>query len=304
MDDIFAVVTIVGAALLVAGAVLRRVGAEGGVAMRIAAGIMEWRGFFIALAVIAVFRICIYELFWIPSGSMQPSLRKGEFVLVDKREYGIRAPLLDARLSDGREPEHGEIVVFRFPGDEGVFYIKRIIALPGDVIEIDGNGIRIDGDEVASIGPSASEYVYSEDRRSLLARLGGLFSSDARAASPIRSGLYWERLPQGWHAYLLAHENASPPLPLRSEHCEASLGRRALTCTVPPDSYFVMGDNRHRSNDSRFWAFVPRSNLVGPAVRIFVSFDAITRSFMPLGLSDEPPAIDGLEPPEGSAPSG
>lgn len=302
MDDLFALASLAAAALWLAALAAARWGAGrpgsmAGSARALAAGALGLRSYFIALFAVTVFRAFLYEMFWIPSASMQPTLREGEFVVVDKRSYGARVPLLGGRLSRGREPARGEIVVFRFPLQEEVFYIKRIVALPGDEFTVNGNQL-IFGDAApapaAYRGPAADSYVYHETAPGFGNGLLGLFGAGER--EEVASILLWEELPGGWHPLLLSDVHLAPDAPYRGPECQASYGGARLRCTVPEDHYFVMGDNRHRSNDSRFWGFVPRELLVGPAFAVALSLDSFGRSFSGLGLTAEAAPLDGLDP--------
>ena len=245
-----------------------------------------WRSNAIIIIAITIWRVVFYEFFWIPSSSMEPTLRKWEVVAVNKRSYGLRVPVLDERITAGRAPERGEIVVFRFPQDEGVFYIKRIVALAGEDFSIAGDRIDVAGSRFELIGPAAADYQYEAPL------LGGKPTKSAQ--------LYWEGNENGWLPVLLTDANAHrarfrPPDGCRVEIDPA--GYQRLRCRVPDDHYLVMGDNRHRSNDSRFWGFVPRANLVGPAVRLVVSGVELARSGTSLQLDDLPQPVDDLAPP-------
>ena len=283
VDDIFTIVSL-ACVLLWLLAMLIRHKVTASLGRTFVRFVLSWQSYMVALIIIALFRITLYEMFWIPSASMQPTLREGEFVIVDKNDFGIRVPLLGFKTGRSKEPERGQIVVFNYPLQPDLYYIKRIIGVPGDNIVIDGNTVILDGNVLAYSGPSSNEYIYNE---------GGVLSE----SEIISSEILWERLPDGWHSLLLTSLQAAPAAVLNNDACESSASGRQLVCTVPADSYFVMGDNRHRSNDSRIWGFVPRSHLIGPAFTVAISFDDFSRSFTGLGLTAEAAPIDDHIPP-------
>lgn len=192
------------------------------------------RSLFPVILIIFVLRSFLAEPFRIPSSSMEPTLEEGDFILVNKYTYGIRLPVLDRKVIEVGEPAHGDVVVFRFPADPRQDYIKRIVGLPGDEVSYYQKQLYINGEPVEEeqLGPVATET--------------GL---DAMA--------YRERIGDEWHAMLKMPERHDP---------------REGSITVPEGYYFVMGDNRDNSNDSRSWGFVPEQNLVGRAFFIWMNW--------------------------------
>jgi len=170
-----------------------------------------------ALILALIIKTFFIQAFKIPSGSMIPTLLKGDQILVNKFIYGTRIPLSDVKVLTVREPRRGDIVVFEYPEDRGVHYIKRLIGLPGDTIEIVNKAVLINGEKYDV--------------------------ADAQYEDP-------EVLPSA----LSVRDNFGP-------------------LVVPPHSYFMMGDNRDNSRDSRFWGFVDNAELVGNAVIIYWSWD-------------------------------
>ncbi len=199
------------------------------------------RSFFPVILIVLLLRSFLVEPFRIPSGSMIPTLKVGDFILVNKFSYGIRLPVIDTKVIPISEPERGDVVVFRFPKDPSVDYIKRVIGLPGDRVAY------------------RNKHVYINGKRAPLEKLGPY--TETKGGMPIPGAIrYSETLPDdGKHDILL--ENNRPTY--NGEWI------------IPEGHYFVMGDNRDNSNDSRFWGFVPEKNLVGKAFMIWMnwSFD-------------------------------
>ena len=298
MDDLFALASIIVVIVWSIAYYLKRT-TKSEVLLKNAKAICELKSYFIALLVITVFRAIFYEMFWIPSASMQPTLREGEFVIVDKNSYGYKLPLVDVKLSEGRDPQRGEIVVFKYPLQDDVFYIKRIIAIPGDKLTINGNQIIINdnvADAVKYLGPANTPYIYEESRTKGL--LGGVIDTITnKDPRKVRSDILWEKLPAvGWHPILVTEIYQAPNTGYNGNECRSSYLGVRLECIVPENSYFVMGDNRHRSNDSRYWGFVPKELLVGPAFAVAISLDKLSRSFTSLGLTANANEMDGLVP--------
>ena len=208
---------------------------------RVAGIVIEYaRAFFPVILVVFVLRSFIVEPFRIPSGSMLPSLYIGDFILVSKFSYGIRLPLVNQKVFSIGTPKRGEVLVFRYPHDEKTNFIKRVVGLPGDIIDYKNKRLRING-TIVDLQKSNREGTEQSTQ----------FSNQVRQ--------YIERLGKSSHGILL----------------DASLGSRDYTrIVVPPDHFFVMGDNRDHSNDSRFWGFVPEENIVGRAFFVWFSWDS------------------------------
>jgi signal peptidase I len=197
------------------------------------------KSFFPVLLIVFMLRSFLVEPFRIPSGSMLPTLQVGDFILVNKFSYGIRLPVVHNILASMNIPERGDVMVFRWPGDNKTNYIKRVIGLPGDVIEYQNKRLTVNGKPLeTTVLESAYEFQTSYGR--------------AIAALELT-----ERLGDDTHHILINPQAA--PRPARRE--------------VPEGHYFVMGDNRDHSADSRAWGFVPELNVVGRAFFIWFSWD-------------------------------
>lgn len=213
---------------------------EGGDPEREPVAVEYARSLFPVLFVVLLFRSFLFEPFKIPSGSMIPTLLIGDFIVVNKYAYGLRLPVLDTKVVELGEPRRGDVVVFRYPVDTSVNFIKRVIGLPGDTIAYRDKRLFINGEAVETVG--AAPYR----------------SSEVKCATP-RSDAMRVREDLGLKRHdILIHE---------------SLRGRDGQWVVPEGHYFMMGDNRDRSNDSREWGFVPEANLVGRAVGIWLNLD-------------------------------
>ena len=198
------------------------------------------RAFFPVLLIVFLLRSVAVEPFRIPSGSMLPTLQVGDFILVNKYQYGIRLPVVNMKLIEVGSPDYGDVMVFRFPHDENVNFIKRVVGLPGDSVEYRDKTISINGQEIAQ--DVVGEYwINPESNRKIQTQLfSESFGSEEQ------------------HKILIDEKR----------------GARTLVFNVPEDTFFVLGDNRDYSNDSRFWGFVPEANLIGRAFFIWFSWDS------------------------------
>jgi signal peptidase I len=218
------------------------------------------RGFFTIILVVFVLRSFVAEPYQIPSSSMRPGLVVGDFILVNKFSYGIRVPVLNNVLIPVGKPEHGDVMVFNYPRDPSINYIKRVIGLPGDLVEYRGKRLTINGQPVPT--EALGEHIYPE------------------AGMSVANKLFSEK--HGEHSYQTLQVPELPPFswmelkefPAR-EQCRYD--DEGFVCKVPQGHYFMMGDNRDHSADSRYWGFVPEKYVVGKAFLVWMNFREFSR---------------------------
>lgn len=201
------------------------------------------RAFFPVLLIVLLLRSFLVEPFRIPSGSMIPTLHIGDFILVNKFKYGIRLPVLNTKVLDMQLPQHGDVVVFRYPRNPEIDYIKRVVGVPGDKIRYFNKTLSVNG-------------------KLLNQKIKGPYDTECA------------QLP-GSPAFVIEEtsENVTHDIIQCRDRPE-----RPYDFTVPDGQYFVMGDNRDNSSDSRVWGFVPEANLVGNAFFIWMSIDTSINS--------------------------
>jgi len=198
------------------------------------------RSFFPILLIVLVLRSFLAEPFRIPSGSDKPTLLPGDFILVNKFDYGVRLPVLHTKIVKVGEPERGDIAVFRYPVDPSKDYIKRVIGVPGDRISYIDKTLYVNG----KVMPQTA--------------VGTAIDSDDV------NGPRWPVQIKEEDFFGIKHKiYLRPDVPAQD-----------FSLTVPPGQYFMMGDNRDNSNDSRYWGFVPEQNLLGKAFLIWFSWDS------------------------------
>ena len=213
--------------------------------------------FFPVILIVFLLRSFLVEPFKIPSSSMVPTLLVGDFILVNKYTYGIRIPVANRKVIQVGSPRRGDVMVFRYPEDPSLDYIKRVVGLPGDRIEYRGKRLSVNGTPVPT--RQIDDYL-SRERMQFSRR-------------------YVETLDGSEHEILLEDDGLTALMPSRafpySGNCNYNMN--GLACTVPPGHYFVMGDNRDNSSDSRVWGFVPDANIVGKAFFIWLNLSELGR---------------------------
>ena len=223
---------------------------------------LDWTaGLFPVILIVFLLRSFLFEPFKIPSGSMMPTLLIGDLILVNKFHYGVRLPIVNKKIIDNNDPARGDVMVFRFPSDPSTDYIKRVVGLPGDEVSFRNQQLSINGQAVP-VEPLPPPGFYDEDSRR--------YSLEFK-----------EKLGDVEHRILINPQSTpffgsqeGNRFPYR-ENCRYSA--EGVTCKVPPGHYFMMGDNRDNSLDSRYWGFVPDQNIIGRAFFIWMNFGDLKR---------------------------
>ena len=213
--------------------------------------------FFPVILIVFLLRSFLVEPFKIPSSSMVPTLLVGDFILVNKFTYGIRLPVANSKIVEMGRPQRGDVMVFRYPEDPSLDYIKRVVGVPGDRVEYRNKRLTING--VAVPVRQTDDYL-SRERMQFSRR-------------------FVETLGGAEHQILLDEDAQGSVAPSRAfpfaANCNYNMS--GLACTVPPGHYFMMGDNRDNSSDSRVWGFVPDENIVGKAFFIWLNLNELGR---------------------------
>jgi signal peptidase I len=216
---------------------------------------LDWTaGLFPVILVVFLLRSFLFEPFKIPSGSMMPTLLTGDLILVNKFVYGLRLPVINTKITDGTPPARGDVMVFRYPPQPSMDYIKRVVGVPGDEVsylnkKLTINGVPVPKEEVPDFFDEETMRYLKQYRENLGGKQHLLLNDDTR-----RAGL---------------SEAEIMPFP-NQENCRYSV--EGVVCKVPPGMFFMMGDNRDNSLDSRYWGFVPDQNIVGKAFLIWMNF--------------------------------
>ena len=214
---------------------------------------------FPVIAFVLVLRSFLYEPFKITSGSMMPTLLDGDFILVNKFNYGLRDPLVRNKFVDIGLPERGDVIVFKYPREPQIDYIKRVVGLPGDRVIYRNKSLYIKP-ACTETTNECKEYVQVEQDL--------VISDDSEIVGAEGLTRFVSKMPNKTHE-IYVDNNILP----RTPHYFKQSGTARDEFVVPKGHYFVLGDNRDNSLDGRFWGFVPEENLVGEAVFIWMSFD-------------------------------
>jgi signal peptidase I len=220
---------------------------------------LDWTaGLFPVILVVFLLRSFLFEPFKIPSGSMVPTLLVGDLILVSKFHYGIRLPVINKKIVENNPVRRGDVMVFRYPADPRLDYIKRVVGLPGDEVAYLNQKLSINGKPVEEIAQ------------------GEHYDDDSMSYAP----LYLEKLGDVEHKIRVdvrraAYYGPDPKTFPMAENCRYS--PEGVVCKVPPGHYFMMGDNRDNSQDSRYWGFVPDENIVGKAFFVWMNFGNLGR---------------------------
>jgi signal peptidase I len=219
---------------------------------------LDWTaGLFPVIAAVFLLRSFLFEPFKIPSGSMIPTLLVGDLILVNKFHYGLRLPVLNTKLTEGTPVQRGDVMVFRYPPQPSLDYIKRVVGVPGDEVAYLNKRLTVNGKAIET--QAVPEFFDEESMRYMRQ--------------------FEEKL--GSQPHRLLNDDDRPAYVMGAiqfpyhENCRYSV--EGVVCKVPAGHYFMMGDNRDNSQDSRYWGFVPDANIVGRAVFVWMNFGNLKR---------------------------
>ena len=220
---------------------------------------LDWTaGLFPVIVVVFLLRSFLFEPFKIPSGSMIPTLLINDLILVNKFHYGVRLPVINLKILNNNSPERGDVMVFRFPPKPSLDYIKRVVGVPGDEVAYLNKKLTING---VPLSKSVLPDFFDEDT--------------------MRYAKQFEEVTTKNKHYRLLNDDDRPAFipgtddfPFK-QNCHYS--SEGVVCKVPEGHYFMMGDNRDNSLDSRYWGFVPEKNIVGKAFFVWMNFGNLKR---------------------------
>ena len=229
---------------------------------------LDWTaGLFPVILVVFVLRSFLFEPFKIPSGSMIPTLWVGDLILVNKFHYGVRLPVINTQVTAGEPVRRGDVMVFRYPPKPSLDYIKRVVGVPGDEVAYLNKQLSINGKVVAKA--NLPDF-FEQDSLSYIKQFQETFpvgasTSEMTNTKAVRLLNNAER-----PAFIAGTED----FPFKNQ-CSYSV--EGVVCKVPPGHFFMMGDNRDNSLDSRYWGFVPEANIVGKAIMVWMNFSSLKR---------------------------
>lgn len=219
---------------------------------------LDWTaGLFPVIAIVFVLRSFLFEPFKIPSGSMIPTLMVGDLILVNKFTYGVRLPVINKKITEGNKPQRGDVMVFRYPPQPTLDYIKRVVGVPGDEVAYINKRLTINGQELPT--RELPDFLDRDVMRYFKQIEESLGEKPHRAI--VNNDV--PAFIQGATSFEF------------KENCRYSV--EGVTCKVPEGHYFMMGDNRDNSLDSRYWGFVPDKNIVGKAFFVWMNFGDLSR---------------------------
>ncbi len=211
---------------------------------------------FFVIAIVFVFRSFLIEPFRIPSGSMMPTLQDGDFIAVSKLSYGIRNPLTNKTIIETGRPQRGDVIVFKYPEDKSIDFIKRVVGVPGDTV----------------IYQNKQLYLIKKGTKDIIEISEQPLGSDQEGGA-MGFGETYNVYRESFDKDESHRIRVNPQAPSMSQYFHRDGDNAVGVWTVPEDCYFAMGDNRDNSKDSRFWGFVPYENIIGKTVGVWLSLD-------------------------------
>ena len=229
---------------------------------------LDWTaGLFPVILVVFVLRSFLFEPFKIPSGSMIPTLWVGDLILVNKFHYGVRLPVINTQVTAGEPVRRGDVMVFRYPPKPSLDYIKRVVGVPGDEVAYLNKQLSINGKVV--VKANLPDF-FEQDSLSYIKQFQETFPVGASPSEMTNTKAVRLLNNAERPAFIAGTED----FPFKNQ-CSYSV--EGVVCKVPPGHFFMMGDNRDNSLDSRYWGFVPEANIVGKAILVWMNFSSLKR---------------------------